>query len=218
MSTATAIATRLAAEKAATSATVAAIQGTNYNEDHFRAIRRAVINSARNIPSTIGGGAHGHTFLLESNAEHRTRTGGTGYTEATAPDPLDFTNVTTNVGIARVREAKAAKVETYNTQEGCRTGLRKLLIANVPADCFVELEDPDSGLNLVKPRDLLALLKANAAPVTVTDARALKAARNAFLTFDNKVNLATQFALKRRAAAEMQCIHGITSSESKLMM
>ena len=66
--------------------------------------------------------------------------------------------------------SRATDLETYNTQEGFPAGLRKIIIANVPAKILVELENTESGLDEVKPRRLLETIKRRAAPVTCLNA------------------------------------------------
>ena len=172
----------------------------------------------RALPSPIGGGSHGHIFLLDDVTAYTARTGGTGYIEAIQPVAIDFTGATTNAEIACVKETRATDLETYNTQEDARAGLRKLIIANVPAKILVELEDAESGLDEVKPRRLIAAVKKCAAPATVLDAMTLRLARDAPLTFDTADTLATQFALAKKAMGDLDRVHKITTSKSQLMM
>ena len=120
------------------------------------------------------------------------------YTEDVYPGAIDFTGVTTNAQIARAKETRATDLNMYNTQEGARAGLRKLIIANVLAKILVKLEDAGSGLDEVEPWRLLAAVKKHAAPVTVLDAMTPRLARDAPLTFDTANTLATQFALAKK--------------------
>ena len=117
-----------------------------------------------------------------------------------------------------LREMRAADLETYNTQEGVRAGLRKIIVANVPTKILVEYEDAESGLDEVEPRTLLETIRRRTAPITCLDAKALKAARDALLTFNTADPLTTQFALSKKAIADLQRIHGVATSETKLMM
>jgi len=68
MSTATNIATRSAAEAAVTKAVVTPIDAVDYNLEDFRKSNRTVVNAACAVPSSVGGGANGHIFLLETAA------------------------------------------------------------------------------------------------------------------------------------------------------
>ena len=218
MSSATSIATRRAAEEAILSGGVVPIANVEYTTEEFRNFFRSIVNCARPVATEIGGGRHGHIWLLEDQATFTTRTGGVGFVEAVRPDPADFTGVTTNAGLARIKEEHSSALEAHNTQEGVRTGLRRQIIANVPRALLVALEDADSLLDEVEPRVLIATLKAGAAPVTVVDAQTLKAVRDKRLTFDDETPLATQFALVKKAIADLHSIHHIVTSESELTM
>ena len=133
MHTATSIATRSAAEAAVMNAVVVPITSVDYNLEVFRKFNWSIVNAARGLPLTIGGGNIGHIFLLETVTAYTTRTNGTGYTKAAHPGAIDFTGATTNAKIACVKETRATDLETYTTQEGARAGLCKIIVANVPA-------------------------------------------------------------------------------------
>ena len=64
----------------------------------------------------------------------------------------------------------------------------------------------------------MATIEARAAPVTSTDAKTLKTARDKPLVFDTDVPLATQFAVVRKNIADLQRVHNIATSETELMM
>ena len=125
MNTATSIATRSAAEAAMMNAVAVPITSVNYNLEFFCKFNRSIVNAVCELLSTIGGVNNGHIFLLETVATYTTRTSRTGFTEAVHPGAIDFTGSTTNAQIARVKDTRATDLETYNTQEGARAGLRK---------------------------------------------------------------------------------------------
>ena len=132
MSSATAIATRSAAENAIANSVVRTITGTAYTDEEAREFKNSLIAAARDVPTRLGGGAHGHTFLLETQAEHHRRTGTeTDYVEATLPAALDYTGADSAGAIAQRKNDHAVREEQYHTQEGCRVGLRKKIVANV---------------------------------------------------------------------------------------
>ena len=218
MSTATSIATRDAAEAAVRNAVVVPIPSVEYNSETFRKFSRSTTSAVPALPSPIGGGSHGHIFLLEDVAAYTVHTGGTGYTKTVHPGAIDFTGATTNAQIARIKETRATDFETYSAQEGARASLRKLIVANVPAKILVELKDADSALDEVEPQRLPETIKERTAPVTCLDAMALKTACDALLTFDTSDPHATQFAVIKKKIADLWCIHGIVTSESEIMM
>ena len=219
VSTTTTIAVRNAAKTAITSRTVRAIQTTEYTDEDARNLKNDLIAAARDVPTTLAGGDQGHTYLLESQEEHHVRTGtDVDYVEAKRPNPIKFAKDATAADIAQLREDQAAENEVFNTQEGCIMGLREAIISNVPRSILLEHFDTNDGFNRVHPRDLLATVVQNATPVTITDGRALKKERDKELTFHTDTPLAVQFAEAKRAVEQLLTLHGVTSSESDLMM
>lgn len=218
MSSSTNISTRYVAEEAVLSGVIIPISSVKFNAEHFRKFNHSMVNIARPIPTEIGGGGHGHIYLLEDHVTYMARTGGVDYVEAVRPGALDFTGITTNAGIARIKEARTAALEAHNTQERARTGLRKKIICHILVALPVAIEDTDSGLEEVDPRILMAALKDRAAPVTVLDAQTLKAVKDKKLTFDDEIPLAIQFALVKKAVVDLLGIHLIATSKTELVM
>ena len=219
MSSATAIATRNAAENAIASRVVRSITSTAYTDEEAREFKSSLIAAARHVPTRLGGGAHGHTFLLETQAEHRRRTRTTtDYIEATLPAELSYTGANTAAEIAQRKSDHAVREEQYHTQEGCRVGLLKKIVANVPDALIVQHHDPDSHYDDVEPRVLLATVMDAATPITAVDGRALTQARDRALTFDTDETLAIQFSKARKAIRDLQNKHSVATSEEELMM
>ena len=218
MSTAISIATRRAPGAALTKTDIVPTNEVDFNRKTYRKFARSIVDSARAIQSPIGEGSNGRIYLLESVAAYTTRTGRTDYTKAAHPGAIDFTGATANAQIARIKETRTTDLETYHTQECVRAGLRKIIVANVPAKILVGHKNAESGLDEVEPCDLLETIRRRAAPVTCLDAKALKAARGTPLTFDTTSTLTTQFALSKKAIADLQRIHSVTTSKSEMMM
>ena len=104
----TAIAVRNAAKTAIASRTVRAIQTPEYADEDARNLKNDLIATARDVPTTLAGGEHGHTYLLESQEEHHMRTGtDKDYLEAKHPDPIKFPGDATATDIAQLREDQA---------------------------------------------------------------------------------------------------------------
>lgn len=219
VSSTTAIGIRDAAEAAITSHVVRAIDTPEYTDSTAQNLKNDLIAAVRNVPTTLAGGDNGHTYLLESQEDHhaRTRTN-KDYVEATRPAAISFSGTTTVADVAQLREGKTVKEETFHTQEGCIVGLRKAIISNVPHAILLEHFSTNDGFNLVYPRDLLATVLGNAAPVTVTDGRTLKEARDKGLTFHTNTPLSVQFAEAQRAIEQLLTLHAVPSSKAELMM
>ena len=177
MCTATSIATQSAVEEAVTKVIIVLITEVDFNLKTYQKFSCTVLNAVRAVPSTVDSGNNKHIYLLESVAVYIAHTGGTSYTKAVNPGTIYFTRATTNAQITGVKETRMTDLETYNTQEGVRAGLRKSIVAHMPGNILVELEDTESNLDEVEPRRLLETIKGHAAPVTCLDAMALKNAR-----------------------------------------
>ena len=92
------------------------------------------------------------------------------------------------------------------------------IIANVPEYSIFDLKDSEYNYNEVHPHTILTHIIANAEPVSVLDAKQLKALHDTSLTFDGNKNLATQFVAIQKIMDELKRIHGIATSETEMMM
>ena len=187
----TAITTRSAAEKAITFYDIVAIKSTEYTKEEARALKRFLVAAAKGVPTTVGGGAHSHIYLIKNTAEYAKRVP-TGYTKAPAPIGITYTSGATGAALAQEKEDAVAASETYHTQEGSRVGLRKAILANVPRETIIELVDPESEFDEVEPRALLAVILRDTDPSTVVKAKEFKKARDASLTFEGPETLKVQ--------------------------
>ena len=57
--------------------------------------------------------------------------------------------------MAQEREVHEVALEMFYTPEGVKSGLRKVIIDNIPEELLVELESDDSGFDEVDPKDTL---------------------------------------------------------------
>ena len=113
----TAITTRLAAEKATTCCGIVSIQSTGYTEEEACALKRSLVAAAKSVPTMVGGGAHGHIYLLESVAEYTAKRVDAGYTKLPAFTGITFTSGATAAVLAQKKETAVAKAEICHIQE-----------------------------------------------------------------------------------------------------
>ena len=97
-------------------------------------------------------------------------------------------------------------------------GLCKAILANVPRETIIELIDPESEFNEVKPRALLEVILRDADPAAVVEARELKKAHDAPLIFDGFKTLKVQFNLRKKVILDLERLHQVKTSWSKMMM
>ena len=222
MAPASAIATRNAARDAVTNADIHPIDNTEYSSEDARKFKRTVLTAAKNVPSKAGGraGAHGHAYLAETDAEFHTRAGANP-SVASNPGRLTYaTGVAPEaraVTMAQERDDHEIELEMFYTQEGVKSGLRKVIIDNVPEEILVELADDDSGFDDVDPRDVIAAVMANATPDTTLEAVDLIKLRDEQLIFDEDTKLALQFKTKSKHIKDLLRVHGIETSDTEFM-
>ena len=101
---------------------------------------------AKNVPTKIAGaaGAYGHTYLVKTTAAFNTRSGVTPQS-ATNPWALTYTTGIVadaqSITMAQERENHEMALKVFHTQEGVTIRLCKVVIASVPKELLIELED-----------------------------------------------------------------------------
>ena len=90
MATGSSIGTRNAARTAITDADIIVIDDIEFSSEIARRWKHAIVTAAKNVPTKIAGpsGAHGHTYVVESNAAFSARSRGTPPAPATNPGAL----------------------------------------------------------------------------------------------------------------------------------
>ena len=222
MAPTSAIATRNAAQDAVTNADIHPIGDTEYSSEDARKFKRTVLTAAKNVPSKAGGreGAHGHAYLVETVAEFRTRAGADPSVAANPGRLVYATGVAPDsraVTMAQDCDDHEIGLEMFYTQEGVKSGLRKVIIDNVPEEILVELEDDDSGFDDVDPKDMIAAVLANATPDTTLEAVDLIKLRDEQLIFDQDTKIGLQFKTKSKYIKDLLRVHGIETSPTDFM-
>ena len=127
------------------------------------------------------GGTTGHAFIILDDAGLAKLTGNTTTTIAFAAPPSTTPNYEATDSATQVAIKEAgwhSAIEILYTQEGCKEGLKKLIIKNVPANAIVELEEEELGFELVTPLELMAHIKSNCKIVDCLDVNELMTQRD----------------------------------------
>ena len=150
MAAGSSIGTRNADRTAITDADIIVIDDIEFSSETARRWKHAIVTAAKNVPTKIAGaaGAHGHTYVVESYAAFRTRSGVTGPAPATNPGALKYTigvaEVNRATTMAQERENHGVSLEIFHTQEGVTIVLRKVILDSFPKELIVELEDENT--------------------------------------------------------------------------
>ena len=203
----------------ASSDAVTPITSESYTTDDYIQLRKGLISASKSVPTTLCGGTTGHAFIILDDAgldqlvgTPTTRTFAVAPSTTPAYDPSDSA---TQVAIKEA--AWLSTQELFHTQEGCKEGLKKLIIKNVPANAIMELEDEEIGFELVTPLELMTHLESNCEPVDVLDVKELITERDTPLDLDGEETLKTVFKNKKKTLKKL-VKNGVTSSESEMMV
>ena len=164
-----AIAIRNAAYGSILQGKVKAIAVTNYTKDEFNQFEKSITATAMSVPSTHNGGKYGYAGLIKSEESYQLLTKSTSdkFTEHAAPDSTpDIEDDDKPEKIERAKAVFARKNEDFYIQEGCKDGLKDLIIASVPPETLVGLEDENNGMANVTVLEMMEHLAANC---TVSD-------------------------------------------------
>ena len=222
MATGSSIGTRNAARTAITDADIIEIDDIEFSSETARRWKHAIVTAAKNVPTKIAGaaGAHGHTYIVDSDAAFTTRSGGTAPNPANNPGALTYTTgvaaESRSTTMAQEREDHGVSLEIFHTQEGVTIGLRKVNIDSVPKELIVELEDEDTFFDEVAPRDLIAAVMEAATPDTTLESMELIKLRDAPLVFDTEEKLSLQLKKRAKYIKDLRSVHKIETSETEL--
>ena len=157
-----AIATRTGAIDAINQATIVPITSVDYSNDDGRKFKRSHFSAAKAVPSTIGGEAHGHLYILMDAVLYNVRTT-MNCKEAVNPGAVTFSPGADAVALSQEKVNHSVAAELFHTQEGVVLALRKASIVNVPKDIIIiELKDPEYNYDEVHPRTLIYHIISNA--------------------------------------------------------
>ena len=115
----------------------------------------------------LGGGEHGHSWMLFDQAGYQTYSGPNNLQTYIA-NPGNTSSIGSGDSTAVVSQKTAELVGllgSFYTQEDVKSGLRDLIIKNVPKQSIQDLEDKDHGFTKVTPLEILQHLHTNAEAV-----------------------------------------------------
>ena len=179
----------------ASSDAVTPITSESYTTDDYIQLRKGLISASKSVPTTLCGGTTGHAFIILDAASLDLLVGtATTRTFAVAPSTIPAYDPTDSATQVAIKEAAwHSIIELFHTQEGCKEGLKKLIIKNVPSNAIVELEDEEFGFESVTPLELMEHLESNCEVVDCLDVKELMTQRDAPINLDGDETLKTFF-------------------------
>ena len=156
--------TREAAAKAIEShpAPKTRLSKNGHSEKDFKSLKKNLVAAATKVPTSLGGGNHGHAGILLDPLECLALTGDPliAFNEEARPD--DLPNIDPNDTPATVslkQDTLAHAQATCHTQEGAKTAILESIISNADEETIIDLRDDDFGYTNVHPRDVLQHLQ-----------------------------------------------------------
>jgi len=159
--------------------TVTKIHGQPTSHD-LTNLEKEIISILANIPTTLGGGNHGHVGVIMDPTEYNTMTGGTAFVNPANPG-IYPAGLAVNAAAGTRARAEAEHKELINqfeTFEGVRLGTKDLILEAVDNEYLSEIEHDTLGYLNVTPRQMIGHLLLRGGALDFADTRELLAERD----------------------------------------
>jgi hypothetical protein len=145
-------------------------------------LQRQLFTNARSVPSTRGGGTHGHLAMLLSPADYLLRAGVPFIIPVHPGNPPEPIGTAAVIGVALRNYTEAlADVALYNNLSAALTSQ---ILKAVNASFLSALEDPDFGFSDITPRTMLEHLRTEYGTLTPEELEKNRAALSEPWNFD----------------------------------
>ena len=200
---------------------VTAISTVEFTNDDYLDFFKTILAAATKVPTTLGGGEHGHAYLVLDEEGLRKFTKKPTLTEAGAAKPNaeepDIAQGDSHATIALKHAQKAVEMNKYYTQQGVLTGLRDLIVQNVPKTVIEELKDRHFGYEAVTPLQLLQHIEGEAELVDIIGLNDLLEERDIPIDFEGDTSLKEFFKQVERTIKQLEDDHDVDTSHKSLM-
>ena len=149
-------------------------------------LQRQLFTNARSVPSTRGGGVHGHLAILLSPADYLLRAGVPFIVPVHPGPPPEPVGTAAVIGVALRNHAEEALADLalYNNLNAALTAQ---ILSAVNASFLSALEDPDFGFGDVSPRTMLEHLRTEYGTLTPEEQEKNRAALSEPWNFDDPI-------------------------------
>ena len=200
---------------------VTAISTVEFTNDDYLDFFKTILAAAMKVPTTLGGGEHGHAYLVLDETDLRKFTEKPTLTEAGAEKPSaeapEIAQGDSHATIALKHAQKAIEMNKYYTQQGVLTGLRDLIVQNVPKAVIEELKDRHFGFEAVTPLQLLQHIEGEAEPVDIIGQNDLLEEVETPIDFEGDKSMKEFFKQIDRTIKLLKDDHQIETSHTALM-
>ena len=143
-------------------------------------LEKELIAIAATIPSTLGGGNHGHAGLIVEPAKYLTMTGGTAFIQPGNPGIYPAGLAPNAAAGTRAREEAEHKelIAQYEIHKGVEQALKDIIIQAVDEDYLLEIEDETLGFLNETPRSMIIHLRNRGGELDFADTKTLLTERD----------------------------------------
>jgi hypothetical protein len=143
-------------------------------------LEKELIAIAATIPSTLGGGNHGHAGLIVEPAKYLTMTGGTAFIQPGNPGIYPAGLAANAAAGTRAREEAEHKelIAQYEIHKGVEQALKDIIIQAVDEDYLLEIEDETLGFLNETPRSMIIHLRNRGGALDFADTKTLLTERD----------------------------------------
>ena len=143
-------------------------------------LKKEIISILANIPTTLGGGNHGHVGVIMDPVDYNTLTAGIGFINPVNPGIYPAGLAANAAAGTRAREEATHKelINQFKTFEGVRLGTKDLILEAVDSEYLKEIEHDTLGFLNQTPRQMIKHLLTRGGALDFADTKELLAQRD----------------------------------------
>jgi hypothetical protein len=155
---------------------VTKIHGHSTSHD-LTILEKEIIAILVNIPTSLGGGNHGHMGVIRNPTEYNTMTGGIDFVNPVNPEIYPMGLAVNAVARTKARAEAEHKelINQYKTFEGVRLGAKYLILEAVDNEYLIEIEHETMRYINQTPRQMLEHLLNRGGALDFADTKELLA-------------------------------------------
>ena len=143
-------------------------------------LEKELIAIAAAIPTSLGGGNHGHAGIIIEDARYQILTNGTQFVTPANPGiyPENIAGNAANAVRSRAEALHKARIQEFEIYAGVEQALKDIILEAVDNDYMLEIEDEILGYLNQTPQQMINHLRSRGGHLDFTDTRRLISERD----------------------------------------
>ena len=143
-------------------------------------LEKELIAIAAAIPTSLGGGNHGHAGIIIEDARYQILTNGTQFVTPANPGiyPENIAGNAANAVRSRAEALHKARIQEFEIYAGVEQALKDIILEAVDNDYMLEIEDEILGYLNQTPQQMINHLRSRGGQLDFTDTRRLISERD----------------------------------------